>query len=312
MKVCVIIPTLNEEENIGKLIDSIKKQSYKNTEIIVIDDGSNDNTKKICLSKRVKFLENKPGRKGPAFGWNRVARETSAEIICALGADFFLEDKHFIEKSVKAFDEKTVAVYNAFHTIQDSWIERALTSEYGISIEPRFIKRKDFLAISGFPEIGFGEDQVFVKKLENYSKQKRLHSKVVKHAFFSGHGVHSLQEMYKQAFWYGKTAIAFLTAFSKHASLFETLKTLFKTFSRPIYFVSFAFLVISTILPNLFFFTIPFLAILFSLIFTSCLDFFRQKNPFRFFRIFLFLVFGLGMLHGLIVNVFLADKKMGA
>ena len=46
-KVSVILPARNEEEFIGKCLDSLIEQDYTNYEIIVIDDSSNDLTNKI-------------------------------------------------------------------------------------------------------------------------------------------------------------------------------------------------------------------------------------------------------------------------
>ena len=46
--VSVIIPVLNEEATIGWTVRSLREQSYENLEIIVIDDGSNDQTPNIC------------------------------------------------------------------------------------------------------------------------------------------------------------------------------------------------------------------------------------------------------------------------
>ena len=44
-KVSVIIPTYNREDHVVKAIDSVLGQKYKDYEVIVVDDGSNDNTK---------------------------------------------------------------------------------------------------------------------------------------------------------------------------------------------------------------------------------------------------------------------------
>ena len=46
-KVSIILPARNEEEFIGKCLDSLTKQDYENYEIIVINDSSEDNTGKI-------------------------------------------------------------------------------------------------------------------------------------------------------------------------------------------------------------------------------------------------------------------------
>lgn len=49
--VSVLIPVRNEESNIGNLLDDLTKQNYTNIEIIVVNDDSTDNTRKIVLEK---------------------------------------------------------------------------------------------------------------------------------------------------------------------------------------------------------------------------------------------------------------------
>ena len=47
MKISIIIPCFNEEKTISKVIDKILKLSEIDKEIIIINDGSTDNTKNI-------------------------------------------------------------------------------------------------------------------------------------------------------------------------------------------------------------------------------------------------------------------------
>ncbi|MCH7876678.1 MAG: glycosyltransferase [Thaumarchaeota archaeon] len=54
-KVSIILPARNEEEFIGKCLDSLIKQDYENYEIIVIDDSSNDATGKIISEYAEKY-----------------------------------------------------------------------------------------------------------------------------------------------------------------------------------------------------------------------------------------------------------------
>ena len=46
--ISIVIPTLNEEKYLSKLLKSIKNQTFKDYEIIVSDNNSKDNTKKIA------------------------------------------------------------------------------------------------------------------------------------------------------------------------------------------------------------------------------------------------------------------------
>ena len=56
--VSVIIPVYNGEDYINDSIKSALGQTYKNIEVIVIDDGSTDKTKKICESfkNKIKYI----------------------------------------------------------------------------------------------------------------------------------------------------------------------------------------------------------------------------------------------------------------
>ena len=60
MLVSIIIPTYNRSEILGKALESALNQTYKNIEVLVINDGSNDNwaTEKIALSfdNKIKYI----------------------------------------------------------------------------------------------------------------------------------------------------------------------------------------------------------------------------------------------------------------
>ncbi|MDD5540851.1 MAG: glycosyltransferase family A protein, partial [Candidatus Marinimicrobia bacterium] len=56
-KISVIIPTYNREASLGRAIESVLNQTYRNFELIVIDDGSTDNTSRIIRThkKRIRY-----------------------------------------------------------------------------------------------------------------------------------------------------------------------------------------------------------------------------------------------------------------
>lgn len=51
----IIIPTLNEEQFLPKLLDDLKKQKNRNFEVIIVDGGSDDNTKKVATDHKEYF-----------------------------------------------------------------------------------------------------------------------------------------------------------------------------------------------------------------------------------------------------------------
>lgn len=62
--ISVIVPVYNVEKYLERCIDSILKQTYSNLEILLIDDGSSDNSGKICdeyakKDNRIKVIHKK-------------------------------------------------------------------------------------------------------------------------------------------------------------------------------------------------------------------------------------------------------------
>ena len=61
-KISIVVPCYNMEKKVKCCIDSIKKQSHKNFEVLMIDDGSKDKTAEVLLFMLVnKILQNKLG-----------------------------------------------------------------------------------------------------------------------------------------------------------------------------------------------------------------------------------------------------------
>ncbi len=98
MKISIIIATLNNEETIYRNLESIKLQTYKNFEIIVIDGGSNDNT--LDIFKKFNFQNIKFKNqisKGVYGAFNEGIKLSTGEIIVILNADDFFNNSHCLK-----------------------------------------------------------------------------------------------------------------------------------------------------------------------------------------------------------------------
>jgi glycosyltransferase involved in cell wall biosynthesis len=86
-KISVIIPTYNSANYLPEAIESVLAQTYKNFEIVVIDDGSTDNTKEVVVPylDQIVFLETENG--DPAKARNHGIRKSSGEYVAFLDAD---------------------------------------------------------------------------------------------------------------------------------------------------------------------------------------------------------------------------------
>lgn len=103
--ISVIIPAYNAEKYIKKSIDSVLNQSYSNVEVIVVDDGSTDNTIKVVKNikdKRLFLIEK--NNEGPSKARNIAIDKSNGKYIMFLDADDYLE-KDIIKKISELFQK---------------------------------------------------------------------------------------------------------------------------------------------------------------------------------------------------------------
>jgi glycosyltransferase involved in cell wall biosynthesis len=95
-KVSVIIPTYNCAQYITEAIESVLNQTYKDFEIIVVDDGSTDNTNEILRSyiekKKIRYFYQE--NSGVSSARNMGVRVSQGEYISFLDSDDFWEVNH--------------------------------------------------------------------------------------------------------------------------------------------------------------------------------------------------------------------------
>ncbi|MCX7876114.1 MAG: glycosyltransferase [Melioribacteraceae bacterium] len=122
-KISVLIPARDEEKNITTLLNNLINQSYKNLEIIVLDDNSTDNTQKIVksfsvLDNRIHLINGEKLQKGwlgKNFACHQLSQKANGDIFLFLDADVSINENS-IESVLKIFKEKKVNMLSIFPT----------------------------------------------------------------------------------------------------------------------------------------------------------------------------------------------------
>lgn len=104
--VSVIVPIYNQEAYLNTCIRTIVKQTYTNLEILLIDDGSSDNSIKICRNwekkdKRITVIRKSNG--GIADARNMGLNNATGKYICFVDADDWIEE-NMVENMINVFE----------------------------------------------------------------------------------------------------------------------------------------------------------------------------------------------------------------
>lgn len=128
-QVSIIIPAYNEEEHLSKCLRSILNQSYKNFEIIIVDNNSIDKTKEIItkfqkLDRRIKYLFEPIRKRGAARYRGEIS--CSGEIVLMTDADC-IASKDWITNMINPIlKKKAIAVQGSFETAKlNYWTKHA-------------------------------------------------------------------------------------------------------------------------------------------------------------------------------------------
>jgi glycosyltransferase involved in cell wall biosynthesis len=107
----IIIPSKNEEENIGILLDSILEQDYprvRETSIFLVDNHSTDRTREIALSYQDQLPVEVLDGKLPPSSRNIGARKAESRYLLFIDADVVLVDKGIIHRGLNLMQTKNL------------------------------------------------------------------------------------------------------------------------------------------------------------------------------------------------------------
>lgn len=223
MKVSVIIPTYNEEGVILECLESLSKQTYEDFEVIVVDDGSTDDSLRIvrnskfqARSAKLRLFPNSKifsqKHKGPGAARNLGAKHAKGEILVFVDADMTF-DHDFIKKLVEPIikgktrgtfsKEEYVSnwdnVWARCWNINQNWPDKKRhPNDYPNSDKVfRAILKSEFEKAGGYSPGGYTDD---------YSLSDKLGYKSIaaSGAKFYHKNPSSLSEAFRQAIWVGK------------------------------------------------------------------------------------------------------------
>lgn len=224
-KVSIIIPVYNEEKEITACLESLNNQTYKNLEIILIDDGSTDRTTQ-AISNFASPLGNDLFRisnfqllhqqhNGPGTARNLGASNSTGEILVFVDADMTF-DKEFISNLIKPIlNGKSIGTFSKNELVsnyKNPWsicwninknlpIDRMLPKDYGDTAPVfRAILKKEFDRVGGFETTG--------QYIDDWSLSQKLgiKSTVAPGAVYYHTNPASLKEVWHQARWIGKNS----------------------------------------------------------------------------------------------------------
>ncbi|HUD09783.1 MAG TPA: glycosyltransferase [Patescibacteria group bacterium] len=206
--VSVIIPTKNSEKVLSRCLQSIKNQSYKNIEIIIIDNNSIDKTKLIASKFTTQVFNKGPERSAQRnFGVSKA----KGEYLLFIDSDMVLSrnvvgDCVLLSQKSEVRSRKPGGIVIPEESFGEGfWAScKALERSFYLKVKwieaPRFFSKSVFMELKGFDEkLISGEDWDLGQKAKAKYKVLRI-SSFIKH----DEGNLSLVQLLKKKMYYGK------------------------------------------------------------------------------------------------------------
>ena len=216
-KISIVIPTKNQEKNIERLLKSLKKQTFADFEIIIVDNYSTDNTSKIASKFTEKVFQAGPERSSQR---NFGVKKASGKYILFLDADMVLQPA-VLEQCYELAElkKKLAGVLIDEKSVGNNFLAKikALEKEiyYGSDVieAARFFRKSDFEKIGGYDEsLIAGEDWDLSQRIRRLGPLGKISAKIFHHE------TDSLISDIAKKFYYAKNIKKYA---SKHPNYFK-------------------------------------------------------------------------------------------
>lgn len=209
--VSVIIPTKNSAKFLDKCLMSIKKQSYKNIEIIVVDSHSSDKTNEIAKRYKARFFSLDSERsKARNFGVNK----SNGDFVLIIDSDMEPEKdviKSCYEALINDKDVKGITIpeesFGEGFWAKCKKLEKSFYNGVDWMEAARFFSKNTYLKLGGYNEsLISGEDFDLSQRCEKFGKIYRI-DKVI----FHNEGKINLLKTVKKKYYYAQHFAKYLS-----------------------------------------------------------------------------------------------------
>lgn len=158
-KLSIIIPNYNHGALLGGILSDVTAQEYNSYEVVIVDDGSTDNSIQVIESWQSKnsnivLIKNEKNR-GVIYSLNRAITESRGEYLAFPSADNRI-DKCLYSKSIQMLDDNPKAALCFSNPAQfEGETEKIIEADLKIAREPRYFSPEEMIGL-GFKRISVG------------------------------------------------------------------------------------------------------------------------------------------------------------
>lgn len=217
IKVSIIIPTKNSSEFLENTLKSIRDQSYKNIETIIVDGKSTDGTLPLAKKYKANVFQLMPkvkkGTFDAPFRRNYGVKKSQGQLVYYVDADMVLP-KNLIHEAVELCSK-----YDALIIPEDSYgvgvwasaknLERRCYWGDDLIESPRFFKKNVWNKVGGLDQklAGGRDDGDLYEKLKEGGYKVGRTKNIVKH----NEGKLTVKKLFKKKYMYGKDVLKYVS-----------------------------------------------------------------------------------------------------
>ena len=132
--ISIIVPVYNVEEYLEQCLDSVQSQTYKDIEVILVNDGSTDGSKEICekyCERDIRFHLMNQINLGQSVARNRGMQKSTGEFITFVDSDDVIKED-MIEQLMKQMTSENIDIVECWYTNNEQELKPETKDNVGI------------------------------------------------------------------------------------------------------------------------------------------------------------------------------------